>query len=296
MKSFKLNIDDITIHGCIFEPKKKAKGIVQILHGMCEHKERYYDFMKYLSDNGFVAVIHDHRGHGDSINDKYVLGYFGKDKDVLVSDAHEVTNYIKKKYPDLDITLFGHSMGSLVARRYISFYDNDIRKLVLCGTPTYNPLAPLGIFLANVVGIFTGNYKRSKLLNTLSMGNYSKKFDHPNGWISTNPEIIKKYDTDERCGFIFTVNGFKMLFKIMNNVYKKHEYIVNNKKLSIFIIAGGDDPVVGGKEKFNHLIFFLKELGYKDVKGKLYTGLRHELLNEIDKDKVYNDVLHFIQK
>lgn len=295
MKSFKINTDDLTLYGAIFEPKGKAKGVVQILHGMCEHKERYYDFMKYLASNGYVAVIHDHRGHGNSINEKYVLGYFGENKDILVEDAFLITKYIKEKYPSAKITLFGHSMGSLVARRYISKYDDEIDKLILCGTPTYNPLAPVGTMLANIVGLIKGNYHRSKLLNNLSLGNYSKKFDNPNGWISTNQEIIKKYDTDERCGFTFTVNGFKMLFKIMSNVYKKKEYMVNNNKLLIFIIGGGDDPVINGEAKFNHLIEFLSNMGYK-VNGKLYKGLRHELLNEIGNDVVYNDVLQFIQK
>ncbi len=296
MKTFKIETDDLTIHGSIFEPKGRVKGVVQILHGMCEHKERYYDFMKFLSSKGYISVIHDHRGHGESINNKYVLGYFGKDKDILVKDAHLVTSYIKEKYPNYSITLFGHSMGSLVARRYISFYDNEITRLILCGTPTYNPLSNVGSVLASIVGLLKGDYHRSKLLNNLSLGTYSKKFDNSNDWISTNPEIIKKYETDERCGFVFTVNGFKMLFKMMSNVYKKKEYHLNNNKLSIFVIGGTDDPVINGESKFNHLKQFLLSIGYKNVSNKLYKGLRHELLNEIGNDKIYDDVLHFIQK
>ena len=296
MKSFVIDADDVTLYGSVFEPSGKAKGVVQILHGMCEHKERYYDFMKYLASNGYVAVIHDHRGHGKSINEKYVLGYFGNDKDVLVKDSYLVTKYIKEKYKGLKITLFGHSMGSLVARRYISFYDNEVDKLILCGTPTYNPLSKLGIILAKIVGLIKGDYYRSNLLNNLSLGTYSKKFDNPNGWISSNPKIIKKYETDERCGFTFTVNGFKVLFNMMDKVYNKKEYIFKNRKLPIFIIGGMDDPVVNGENKFNHLINFLKDIGYKRINGKLYEGLRHELLNEVDKDMVYKDILQFIEK
>lgn len=295
MKSFKIESGDLVLHGTIFEAKRPI-GVVQILHGMCEHKERYYDFMKYLKDNGYTVVIHDHRGHGKSINEKYVLGYFGDNKDILVEDALLVTKYIKEKYPNLNITLFGHSMGSLVARRYISLFDNEIDKLILCGTPTYNPLSKVGVLLANIVGLIKGNYSRSKLLNNLSLGNYSKKFDNPNDWLSTNKEIIKKYSADKDCGFVFTVNGFKMLFKIMDNVYKKKEYKLNNKNLPIFIIGGADDPVINGENKFNHLKNFLKEVGYNKVQSKMYKGLRHELLNEVSNDKIYKDILNFIQK
>ena len=129
MKKFEIKTDDLILHGSIFEPSNRPKGVVQILHGMCEHKERYYDFMKYLSDNGYIAVIHDHRGHGESINDIYKFGYFGEDEDILTKDAYRVTKYIKDKYKGLNLYLFGHSMGSLVARRYISFYDDEIKKL-----------------------------------------------------------------------------------------------------------------------------------------------------------------------
>ena len=294
MKKFNIKTDDLVIYGTIMEPSKKPKGVVQILHGMCEHKERYYDFMKYLSDNGYVAVIHDHRGHGESINDIYKLGYFGNDKDILTKDAYLVTKYIKDKYKDLDLYLFGHSMGSLVARRYISFHDDEIKKAVLCGTPTYNPLSSIGVILANIVSLFKGEYYISKLLYDLSLGSYSKGFDTKDGWLCSDKKIRDEYKKDKLCGFPFTVNGYKMLFKLMSNVYKKKEYKLNNKDLSIFLIGGSDDPVIINEDKFNHLKVFLENLGYK-VSSKLYKGLRHELLNEVDKDKIYSDIIKFLR-
>ena len=294
MKKFNIKTNDLTLYGTIIEPSKKPKGIVQILHGMCEHKERYYDFMKYLSDNGYVAVIHDHRGHGESINDIYKLGYFGNDKDILTKDAYLVTKYIKDKYKDLDLYLFGHSMGSLVARRYISFHDDEIKKLILCGTPTYNPLSSIGSFLANIVSLFKGEYYISKLLYDLSLGSYSKGFDTKDGWLCSDKKIRDEYKKDKLCGFPFTVNGYKMLFKLMSNVYKKKEYKLNNKDLSIFLIGGSDDPVIINEDKFNHLKVFLENLGYI-VSSKLYKGLRHELLNEVDRDKIYSDIIKFLR-
>ena len=294
MKKFNIKTDDLVIYGTIIEPKGKAKGVVQILHGMCEHKERYYNFMKYLSDNGYVAVIHDHRGHGESINDIYKLGYFGNDKDILTKDAYLVTKYIKDKYKDLDLYLFGHSMGSLVARRYISFHDDEIKKLILCGTPTYNPLSSIGVILANIVSLFKGEYYISKLLYDLSLGSYSKGFDTKDGWLCSDKKIREEYKKDKLCGFPFTVNGYKMLFKLMSNINKKKEYKLNNKYLSIFLIGGSDDPVIINEDKFNHLKVFLENLGYK-VSSKLYKGLRHELLNEVDKDKIYSDIIKFLR-
>ena len=80
-------------------PKEEIKGIVQFSHGMAEHKERYFNFMEYLSNNGYVCVINDHRGHGNSVKDKKDLGYFyTEDTNFIIDDLHDVTKYIKEKY------------------------------------------------------------------------------------------------------------------------------------------------------------------------------------------------------
>ena len=121
-------------------PKDEIKGIVQFSHGMAEHKERYFNFMEYLSNNGYVCVINDHRGHGNSVKDKKDLGYFyTEDTNFIIDDLHDVTKYIKEKYSNQKLYLFSHSMGTLVARGYMQKYDNEIEKIILCGTPTKNP-------------------------------------------------------------------------------------------------------------------------------------------------------------
>lgn len=297
MKNFKLKMEDgLYIHGLILEPEKNIKGVIQIAHGMCEHKERYIPFMKYLKDHGYVCVIHDHRGHGQSINDDNELGYFGNNKDILTDELYKVTKYIKKKYKEKDIILFGHSMGSLVTRRYIANHDREISKLILCGAPTYNPLSKLAIILASVINFIQGPRKRSKLLNDLSVGNYNKNFNVSNEWLSYNKRNVLNYNSDELCGFTFTNNGFKMLFKMLDLVYREEEYIMNNKKMPIFVIGGEDDPVIGDKDKFKHLVYFLEDLGYKKVKSKLYKNMRHEILNEKDRKIVYKDILDFVNK
>lgn len=114
---------------------------------MTENKERYKDFMKFLSNHGYIAVIHNHRGHGKSVAKEDEFGYFNRSKDALKNELYEVIKFIKKKYPNLKITLFSHSMGSLVARMYIQDYDDMIDKLILCGALTYNPFSLLGSFI-----------------------------------------------------------------------------------------------------------------------------------------------------
>lgn len=286
--------DKLELEVAIIEPSVKPKGVVQISHGMSEHKERYFDFMNYLAENGYVCVIHDHRGHGRSVKQKQDLGYFyTEDINYIIDDLHQVTRYIKQKYPDLKIYLFSHSMGTLVSRNYLKKYDNDIEKIILCGPPTENKMAGLGIFLAK---LFPNKNKINVFLNNLTFRNYNKNNDTENSWICSNKDNVNKYNKDELCGYIFTTNGFINLYKLMKEAYNKNGWGMQNSDLNILVIAGEDDPVIQSKEKFNGLIEFLKQCGYKNIKSKMYEGKRHELINEKDNRIVYEDILNFIEK
>ena len=288
--------DNLELEVCVSTPKGKPKGIVQISHGMTEHKERYYPFMKYLNSKGYVCVIHDHRGHGASVKTMEDHGYFyTNDTSYIRDDLHLVTKYIKDRYKELDITLFSHSMGTLVARNYLKVYDNEIDKLILCGPPTRNGLVDVAIILAKIACLFSSK-KHNRILNKLSVGSYNKNFKEPRGWLCSDTKVVEEYDEDPLSGFIFTSNGFLNLFKMLKEVYIKKDYEVNNKNMPILVIAGEDDPVIGDTSKFNHLVNFLKELGYKKVSSKLYKGMRHELLNEVGNEKVYEDIVKFISK
>lgn len=287
------NCDNLNLEVIIMEPKEEAKAIIQFSHGMAEHKERYYPFMKYLVSHGYICAIHDHRGHGTSIKELTDLGYFyTKDYNYIVNDLHQVTQYLKETYPDKDIYLFSHSMGTLVSRIYLKKNDMDIKKLVLSGPPTYNKHAHAGLILANVSNIFKGGNYRNEFLNKLTFGTYNKDYEKENSWLSTNETEVEKYNTSQYCGYTFTNNGFINLYKLMLQAFKKN-YQVNNQNLKIFLIAGSADPVIQSKEKFNELKEFLSKIGYSNIKSKLYENMRHEILNETNNELVYEDVLNF---
>ena len=153
----------------------------------------------------------------------------------------------------------------------------------------------LAIFLVKICSIFYGKYKPNRFLNALSVGQYSKGYESQVDWICANPDAVEAYKQDPLCGFTFTTNGFLNLFKLLKTAYEPRNWQPKNKNLPIFLIAGEDDPVIQGKEKFNDLEKFLRRLGYKNIRGKLYKGKRHEILNEKDKEIIYEDVLNFLQ-
>ncbi len=129
-----LNLSTLTV---LPQLPEKAEGIVQLIHGMAEHKERYLHFMEFLAAHGYICIIHDHRGHGKSVKSSADLGYFyGQGSDGLVEDTAAVTRYARSRWPNLPVFLIGHSMGSLIARAYTKKYDDQIERLILIGSPS----------------------------------------------------------------------------------------------------------------------------------------------------------------
>lgn len=276
-----------------------AKGVVQIVHGMCEYKERYEGFIDYLTQNGYIVFAHDHRGHGGSVTANENLGYFGDKKgEAIVDDAALVTDEIRRLYPGLSVTLFGHSMGSLVVRAYIQKYEEKIDKLIVCGSPSKNSLAGFGLMLNGVISAFRGKKYRSRLMANASTGGGDDKFpgEGKNAWLTRDKTVVEKYNADEKCNFVFSCNGFSNLLHLVKNAYKKKKYSAKHSDLPIFFMAGADDPVIGSEKKWLAAQQFLRDVGYKNVTGKSYPKMRHEILNELGKEEVYADALAFIEK
>lgn len=300
-KEFNLQVsNDTTLKGYIFEPSIQSKAIIQICHGMAEHIDRYLDFMTFLSDNGYTVIGYDQRGHGKTAGTIENCGYMDDSNniDVLVNDVHKVIIYMKDNYPNQKIYLFGHSMGSFVSQRYAELYNNEIDGLILSGSSLNDNLfIKLGNILASIITKIKGRKYISKLINNLSLGSYNKKFK-PNktsvDWLSRNDENNLNYEKDEFCGKIFSVSFFKDLTNTFLLISKDIELIDNS--LPIYIMSGDNDPV-GNYGKGTTLLFTkLKAIGVQDLTLKLYKDGRHEMLNEINKEEVYKNILDWLKK
>lgn len=281
---------------------EKIKGIFQIIHGMAEYGDRYEEFAKFLTTIGFAVYVSDHIGHGRSIKSDDDLGYFGE-KDgwkSFVNDAHTVTIRAKKEFPGVPVVLFGHSMGSFVARSYISQFADDIDAAIICGTSGPNPASGMGILLANAVAKIKGSKHRSKFINSVAFGTYNKRCasvdDNGFGWLSTDKEVVKKYNADPLCGFLFTVKGFTDLFSVLDSVSKKECFVNTPANLPIYLIAGKEDPVGSYGPGVEKVYDEYVKTGHKKVTVKLYDRMRHEILNEFGKEEVYVNIAQWCQK
>lgn len=275
-----------------------VKGVVQIAHGMAEHKERYLPLMKFLAKHHYATIIHDHRGHGMSVRSQEELGFFNDESaEYIVEDVHVIYEEMKARFSDVPYILFGHSMGSLVVRKFLQKYDALLDGLIVCGAPGNNPLTDFGLRIVERLEKRFGNNHRSKLIEKLSTGAYDRPFEgkHKNRWISANEENVRAFNAHPSDGFTFTLNGYKNLFKLVKDVYTPGNWSKENLDLPILFIAGEDDPVLLSIEKWKEAQSFLKMEGYKNVEGVLFDGMRHEILNEKNKELVYETILHFLE-
>ena len=306
--------DNLELGVSLYIPTSKPRGILQLVHGMAEHRERYYDFMDYCAKQGFVVVIHDHRGHGASVESEDDWGYFGRDGvNGIINDVHQVTEYVKTRFPGLPLTLFGHSMGSLVVRCYMQKYDADVNGLIVCGSPSKRVGSGIGKMIAKFLQIFRGAKHRSKFVNQLAFGGYNQKsaklarqngqtvnmaeqYPTLNSWIVSDPAVVAAYDANPRDGFTFTLNGFETLFGLVQQAYSKKGWVMANPGAPIFFIAGADDPCIISHKDFAKAVNFMRQRGYQRVASKLYPGMRHEILNEKGKQEVWRDVVNFVSQ
>ncbi len=281
---------------------EKIKGIFQIVHGMAEHSDRYEEFAKFLTTIGFAVYVNDHIGHGKSVKTQDDLGYFGE-KDgwkAFVEDVHTITIRAKKEFPGLPVVLFGHSMGSFIARSYMAKYPDDISAAVICGTSGPNPAAGMGIMLANAVAKIKGSKYRSKIINSVAFGSYNKRSksegDGGFGWLTTDKAVVKKYLDDPLCGFLFTAKGFSDLFELLDSVSKKEWYASVPENLPIYLISGSEDPVGNYGEGVEKVFYELSNTDHTKITMKLFKRMRHEILNEFGKEEVMINIAQWCQK
>ena len=278
----------------------EKKAVVQIAHGMAEHHERYEHFIEFLNNNGIVVYINDHLGHGKSVTSNNELGYFGKEAGYvyLVDDMKKLSDIAKEENPGLPFILFGHSMGSMLARLYTEKYGDNLDGVVYCGTTGPNSAAGIGIALTKTIAKLKGDHYRSELINKLAFGTYNNKIKPQRtdfDWLTTDNEIVDKYIADPYCGFLFTANGYRDLMTLISVISRSDWYTSVPRNLPICIISGADDPVGAYGKGIITVFDSLAETFHDHIEYTLYDGMRHEILNEPEKEKVYNDVLRWIE-
>lgn len=288
------------LHVVLWEPETQVRAVVQISHGMIEMIDRYEDFAQFLNQYGIAVIGNDHLGHGLTAGNDADLGYFCPKNmsATVVADLHRVTRYAKKRYKNKPCFLLGHSMGSFMARRYLMTYGMELTGAVICGTGSQSwPVLVAGPVVANTLRLMFGDRFRSRLLEMNAFGAYQKRIPNPrtqNDWMTRDAAIVDFCQNNKYCSFIFTVNGYRTLFEVLAFIQKRCNIDRIPKELPLFFISGGQDPVGHYGRDVRHVAAGYERVGIEDVSLKIYQEDRHEVLNELDRDQVYRDVLSWL--
>ena len=282
----------------VFMPKGEIRAAVQIVHGMCEYFLRYKEFAEFLAQNGIAVCGEDHLGHGRSVAHDGDYGYFSPEKgwQNVVEDMHKLTKIMKAKTGDVPYFMFGHSMGSFLARAYMIKHASVLSGAVICGTGEAVTGMSALITVCDAVKLAKGERYRSEKINNMAFGKYNEHFPdrkYDTAWLSRDESVQELYTYDDKTNFIFTVNGFENLAKVLHYISDPRWYAAVRKDLPVFLIAGTEDPV-GNYGKSVQAVYDKLRAQDCNAELRLYEGARHELVNELNKDEVMADVLEFL--
>lgn len=294
------SLDGFNISARLYEAEN-AKAVISFIHGMEEHKERYDKFASFLCENGFTCLIADLRGHGvDAIGAKEYTHIADKDAHKrLIEDEQAKIEFLKNKYPDKDLYLFGHSMGTLIARKLLQTNSMDFKKTALSGYPNPQGIASVGVFLTNFLMLFKGKMGHSKLVTGMAVGAFNKKIENPRtelDWLSYNEENVDRYIADPYCGVDFTLPSFNGLFHLVSDINKPKLYQNVNVEMPIYLISGDADPCTGGEKGRSDSVDRLSKAGFKNIEVSTIENMRHEILNEKNNELIYSSLLEFFNK
>ena len=288
------------IHARRCSPEGEVRGVIQIAHGIAEHIERYDDFAAFLAQNGFVVVGNDHLGHGQSVSNPDDLGFFADDKgwDYVVRDMDQLHDLMKAQYPDVPYIFFGHSMGSFLTRTYIIKHPEKPDLVILSGTGHQSKaLVYSGYAMAEAIVRAKGPRADGRFLNDLAFGSYNSKVPFPMtdfDWLSQDYEMVKKYISDPLCGFVAKASLYRDMMGGIKFVTDQKNIDTMNKDTPVYFMSGDKDPVGDYGKGVERAYKAFCQAGLRDVFMRLYPDGRHEMLNELNRQQVYRDVLDWI--
>ena len=293
------------IHCVKWMPDEQPVGVLQLVHGMVEYIERYTDFAEFMCSKGFIVVGHDHIAHGGSVasEEEGGIGHVKHPSEVMSEDIYTHYKKTKEEYPELPYFILGHSMGSYMTRKCLCVKAKEMEDLdgaIIMGTGTEAGLTiNMGLAVINLLSFFRSDKHRSTMVRDMTYGGPYKRYDctgatPDNSWLTKDVEIVKKYYSDPKCTFVFSLGAYRGLVE-STKFYNNMDNIAKMKKdLPILFVSGADDPVGNCGKGVQQAYDKFEAAGMQDLSIKLYEGDRHEILNELDRQTVYQDIYNWI--
>jgi alpha-beta hydrolase superfamily lysophospholipase len=285
----------------IWQPKGSSKGVLQIIHGMIEHIERYDSFAQYLVNKGYTVVGHDHLGHGQTVKHPKEYGTFGETQgaDYLVADVELVQRFVAEEFPNQAYYILGHSMGSLILRNYLYRNDAKLAGAIIMGTTMEAPAKMTSaVLLTESLQPFRNQKWPYQVMERLVFGQHNRRFQ-PNrtakDWLSSDVQQVDAYLADPHTHFHFSLNAYRDLFLLTKKASDPQLLRRIAPDLPLLLISGSDDPVGHYGKSVRQLASCLNKQGQQTLTVYLLEDGRHEILNETNKHIVYREIWQWLE-
>ena len=301
MREFTLKPEgDLTLDCREYRPEGDPVGILQVIHGLGEHQGRYVSFARFLAENGFAAYTSDLPGHGPAAAETGSLGRFPRGGWLQAAEGqHALLERVKGLWPGKPVFLFGHSMGSFLARSCLILWPGGLQGCILCGTGHLaRPLVAAGSAAAEVTAKLRGEGNTSEFLRKMAFGSYNQRIPEaasPNAWICRDEAVVAAYDADPLCGLTPSSGLIREMMRGIRLITDPAKQKRMDPELPVLFISGEEDPVGEYGAGVRRALESFRKAGMKRAELKLYPGDRHELLNEPDRDAVCGDILAWLK-
>lgn len=282
-------------------PSGQPKAVVQLVHGVSEYIDRYTPVARFLSEHGFAVVGNDHLGHGRTAQGPEEYGFF-RERDgwhTVVGDVRRLRMLTGQKHPHLPYFMLGHSMGSFLTRTYLIDWPGTVAGAILSGTGQEAPaLVSMGWHMANTVCKMSGPRTHSKVVEQLSFGAYNKQFAPTRtraDWISRDTSVVDAYVSDPLCDFLPTAGMFRDMMEGLQYIAQKSNLKKMDPGTPVLFISGDKDPVGQNGKGVAKVAEFFRQAGTEDITVRLYPEGRHEIMNELNREEVFGDILSWLE-
>ena len=291
--------DGLEISCLLSSPDGEVCAVLQISHGMCGCKERYIPFIRYMASKGVACIVNDHRGHGDSVRSQDDRGYmYEGGYSALVSDMNQLTSYARSLFPDAPFFLLGHSMGSLAAVLYAGRWPENLSGLILCGIPYYMSPVKVSVLIMRSLCALGGGRMRMSYIQMLSSSIMNRRFrnEGEQAWVCSDPEVRSDFRNTPKCNLSFTANGFHNLMSMLSEAYSSDIWNGVDRRFPVLMLSGADDPCTSYGKSIQMMSERMCRAGFTDIDTEIFPEMRHELLNELGKELVWEKICMFIRK
>lgn len=295
--------DGARIHVYEWLPDEGAepRGIVQVAHGMCETAARYARFAESLTAAGYAVYANDHRGHGLTAGKVTLLGDAGENGFYWMRrDLAEIGRTARERHPGRPLYLLGHSMGSFLTQKLMCEEDGSLYDgFILSGSNGPRHMLRAGERLAASQLRLQGPEHRSVLLNALVFGAYNRAFSPVRtafDWLSSDPAEVDRFIEDPFCGAICTTRFFRDFFRLLREIHTRASLKTLCIDKPVYLFAGDRDPVGFNGKGVLKLAEMYRSQGITDLECKLYPGGRHEMLNEVNREQVIEDLTDWLSR